>query len=205
MISSKYTKDYSVSYELSARGRLVPTATYAGSYYRFVKEPAEQAAARKRLILLLVPTILAMIVLLSVNRVFPQVVQIWLMPVFLSVIPMAFVVLGVWRIFTAKEPFIHKRRDQIENRFPPALLFFMIFCAVGFATSVVALILAGFTVPRLLYVAGVLVLAALSVFLFGLRGCWKTEELPKTEEEDPASEASETADPPAPAEPEAEN
>ena len=117
MISTKYTKDYSVSYELSARGRLVPTAVYSGSYYRFALDPEGVAAAKKRLLMILIPTLALLIALLSVNRVFPQSVQIWLLPVFFSVIPLAFVILGVWRVFTVKETFIHKRRDQIERPF----------------------------------------------------------------------------------------
>ena len=200
MISTKYTKDYSVSYELSARGRLVPTAVYSGSYYRFALDPEGVAAAKKRLLMILIPTLALLIALLSVNRVFPQSVQIWLLPVFFSVIPLAFVILGVWRVFTVQETFIHKRRDQIENRFPPAMLFYMVFCAAGFGTSIAAAVISGVTVWKLLYVVGVLALTVLAALLFRQRVYWKTLELPKEEPEeaeeepgDPALPASEDA------------
>lgn len=204
MISTKYTKDYSVSYELSARGRLVPTAIYSGSYYRFAAEPEAVAAARKRLLLLLIPSVLVLIALLSTNLAYPKDAQVWLLPVFFSLIPMAFVILGTWRVFTVGETFIHKRRDQIENRFPPALLFYMLFCAAGFVTSVIAAVISGVTVWKLLYAAGVLVQTFLAVLLFRQRGSWRTVELPKAEQDEEAESDPELSEPDARKEPDSD-
>ena len=185
MISSKYTKDYTLSYEMGPGGRLRSTAVYAGKYYSFAAEEAELKARRRVLLALLVGAAVLLLVLLTFSNVIDTRYRYLSLPISFDVIALVFVILGVWRICTAGERFVHRRRDQIENRFPAALFFFLLLSALSFGAMVVLLFLAEITVPRLLYTAAALGLAVLSALLFAQRKLWHTVELPGQSDSEP--------------------
>ena len=174
MRSKRYLKDYQLTPEVTAKGRLSPVASYVGAYHRFTAEPAELARARLAYALLTAAAVVLLFLLLWFSDVIDRERRFLLLPITFNIFPAFGTVMGVLRLRGAPERMTLKQRDRICNRLPAFSLGFMIFAVLGFAATVAQLALNGWTLPTGLYCADALALAVLTVFIFRLRRVLKT-------------------------------
>ena len=174
MRSKRYLKDYQLTPELSAKGRLSPVASYVGSYYRFVAEPEALRRARLAYGILTAGAVLLLVLQLWYTDLLDRERRFLILPMAFNINPAFGVVMGVLRLRAAPERMTLKQRDRICNRLPAFSFGFMIFAVLGFAATVAQLALNGVTLPTGLYCADALALAVLTVFIFRLRRVLKT-------------------------------
>lgn len=175
MASKKYLKDYTLTPEVNAKGRLRPVASYAGDYFRFTAWSGDVRAARQRYLLLGIPAGVILFLLLYFSGVFDWNHRWLVLPIAFNVIPAFGTGMGIGRFCTAPEKMTRKLRDKICDRLPPFSLFLMIFSFLSLASAVTLLILTGITVPAGLYALGTLILLVLSVLIFAQRKILATE------------------------------
>ena len=175
MASKKYLKDYTLTPEVTAKGRLRPVASYTGDYFRFTAYSGDVKAARLRYILLGVPAAVLLFLLLYFSGIFDWNHRWLVLPIAFNLIPAFGVGMGVGRFCTAPEKMTRKLRDKICDRIPPFSMFFMVFSFLSLAAAVAFLFLGGLSVSAGLYALDTLILFVLSVLIFAQRKILVTE------------------------------
>ena len=178
MRSRRYLKDYKLTPEVTAKGRLSPVASYVGAWHRFTAEPLELDRAKKLYIALTAAAVVLLLVQLWYTNLLDRERRYLLLPMAFNIFPAFGTVMGVARLRSAPERMTLKQRDRICNRLPAFSLGFFVFAVLSFIATVVQLILHGVTLPTALYCADALVLSVLTFFIFRLRKILKTEVLP---------------------------
>lgn len=175
MRSKRYLKDYQLTPEVTAKGRLSPVASYVGAYHRFTAEPESLARAKKAYTILTAAAVVLLVLQLWYTDLMDRERRWLLLPMAFNVFPGFGVVMGVLRLRTAPERMTLKQRDRICNRLPAFSFGLMAFALLSLAATVAQLILNGVSLPAALYCADALALSVLSVFIFRLRRVLKTE------------------------------
>ena len=175
MRSKRYLKDYELTPEVTAKGRLSPVASYVGAYHRFTAERAELARAKLAYQLLTAAAVLLLFLLLWFSDVIDRERRFLLLPITFNIFPAFGVVMGVLRLRSAPERMTLKQRDRICNRLPAFSFGFFGLALLSLAATIAQLILNGVTLPTALYCADTLLLSVLSFFIFRLRRVLNTE------------------------------
>ncbi len=169
MVSRKYTSDYRVESVIGQKGRPETVTVYCGKYFDFQKDRKFMDALRVRYTVLCAVLTVAAAVPLFFNNDFTRQMYL-LLPLVLLFIPIYQMWASMYRLWTAKGPFIREHRDKIANRIPSASLFLLILGLAGLVGTVVYLCLSGFPRTSFLWAGLSLLRAALSVWMFALRG-----------------------------------
>lgn len=177
MRSKRYLKDYQLTPEVTAKGRLSPVASYIGAYHRFTAEPAELERAKRLYQILTAAAVLLLGLLLWYTDLIDRERRFLLLPIAFSVIPAFGTVMGVLRLRSAPEKMTLRQRDRICNRLPAFSFGLFVFAVLSLIATAAQLILHGVTLPTALYCADALLLSVLSFFIFRLRRILKTEVL----------------------------
>ena len=175
MRSRKYLKDYQLTPEVTAKGRLSPVASYVGAWHRFKAEPLELDRAKKLYIALTAAAVVLLLVQLWYTDLLDRERRYLLLPMAFNIFPAFGTVMGVARLRSAPERMTLKQRDRICNRLPAFSFGFFAFAALSLIACAVQLILNGVTLPTALYCADALVLSVLTFLIFRLRRVLKTE------------------------------
>lgn len=181
MRSKRYLKDYQLTPEVTAKGRLSPVASYVGAYHRFTAEPAELARARLAYALLTAAAVVLLFLLLWFSDVIDRERRFLLLPITLNIFPAFGTVMGVLRLRGAPERMTLRQRDRICNRLPAFSFGFLGLALLSVAATAAQLIINGVTLPTALYCADTLVLSVLCFFIFRLRRVLKTEVITAAE------------------------
>ena len=175
MRSKRYLKDYKLTPELTAKGRLSPVASYVGAYHRFTAEPAELERAKRLYQILTAVAVLLLVLQLWYTDLMDRERRFLLLPMAFNIFPAFGTVMGVLRLRIAPPRMTQRQRDRICNRLPAFSLGFMVLAVLSFAATVAQLCLHGVILPTTLYCADALALSVLTVFIFRLRRVLKTE------------------------------
>ena len=175
MASKKYLKDYTLTPEVNAKGRLRPVASYTGDYFRFTAYEGAVKAARLRYLLFGIPAAVLLFLLLYFSGVIDWDHRWLVLPIAFNAVPAFGVGMGIGRFCTAPEQMTRKLRDKICDRLPAFSLFFLVFSFLSLAAAVGNLILSGASAGALLYALDTLVLFVLSVLIFAQRKILATE------------------------------
>lgn len=178
MRSKRYLKDYQLTPEVNAKGRLLTVASYTGSYHRFTAEKDALSRARWTYLILMLAALVFFILQLWYTNLFDRDKRYLVLPMSFNVLPAFGVVLGVIRFLVAPSQMTLRQRDQICNRLPASSFCFFLFALLAFAATVVHLIDSGFLLSAGLYCADALALMLLSLWIFSLRGILRTEVIP---------------------------
>lgn len=175
MRSKRYLKDYQLTPEVTAKGRLSPAASYVGAYHRFTAAPEALDRAKLAYTVLTAAVVVLFVAQLWFTDLLDRERRFLVLPMAFNVFPVFGVVMGVIRLRTAPEKMTLHQRDRICNRLPAFSFGLMVFALLSFAATVAQLALHGVTVPTALYCADALALSVLAVFIFRLRKILKTE------------------------------
>lgn len=175
MRSRKYLKDYQLTPEVTAKGRLSPAASYVGAYHRFTAEPEELTRAKRAYLILTIAAVILLLVQLWFTDLMDRERRWLLLPMAFNIFPAFGTVMGVARLWTAPGKMTLRQRDRICNRLPAFSFGLFAFAALSLIACAVQLILNGVTLPTALYTADALVLSVLSFLIFRLRRVLKTE------------------------------
>ena len=177
MRSKRYLKDYQLTPQLTAKGRLSPAASYIGSYYRCTAAPEALAGVKRTYLILTAAAVILLLVQLWFTDLIDRERRYLLLPMAFNIFPAFGTVMGVLRLRLAPEKMTLRQRDRICNRLPAFSFGFLAFALLSLIACIVQLILNGVTVPTALYCADAAGLSVLCVFIFRLRRILKTETL----------------------------
>ena len=175
MRSRKYLKDYQLTPEVTAKGRLSPAASYIGAYHRFTADPEELARAKKLYIIFTAAAVVLLLVQLWYTDLMDRERRYLILPMAFNIFPAFGTVMGVLRLRTAPEKMTLRQRDRICNRLPAFSFGFFVFAVLSLIACAVQLILIVVTLPTALYCAAALALSVLTFLIFRLRRVLKTE------------------------------
>lgn len=176
MVRKKYADDFRLENVLDTNGKLKTKAVYRGKWYRF-RSDSDVIGRMKRIYTAL--AIVSVLVLLAMLFTTDTMGNFWyvVMPLACNLIPVFFVVIGCWRLLTARDRVTREHKDKIHDRLAPASLFQTVFALLGAAGGIASDIrLSSFTLGRALFLLGGLVLAAAGLFMFLLRNNLLMEE-----------------------------
>lgn len=165
MVSKKYTKDYRVEARLTKRGAVRDEAIYCGEYFTFSR-PREDV---RRSMWLLSAVELGIALSILAPMCFPCAYcrQMYVvLPLVLSLIPVYFLAVSLYRVWTAGEKVIHEHRDKIANRFPAFALLQIIAAGLVLAGSAVFVIIGEPDVIDWIFSALSVLRVAASVLIF---------------------------------------
>lgn len=177
MISRKYAKDYTVSYEKTPRGQLKPTPVYVGPRFRLPLEGEALGRIKLRFLLLTVLCGLCLLALLWFSWLFDGDHHYLVLPMALAVLPMALTALGAWRLWTWPAELTREQRDRLANQLPAACFFLALLGVLSLAAGVIQLFVGGLNWANGLYGLCALVFAVGSVLLFAGRKSLKPRPL----------------------------
>ena len=175
MRSRKYLKDYQLTPEVTAKGRLSPAASYIGAYHRFTAAPEDLDRAKKLYIIFTAAAVILLLVQLWFTDLIDRERRWLLLPMAFNIFPAFGTVMGVARLRSAPEKMTLRQRDRICNRLPAFSFGFLAFAVLSLMACIAQLILNGVTLPTALYCGAALALSVLTALIFRLRRVLKTE------------------------------
>jgi len=178
VVSRKYTKDYRVEARLTKRGAVRDEAIYCGAYFKFSR-PRE---AIRRCLRFHSAAELGIALSIIAPMCFPCAYckQIYIvLPLVLSLLPVWFLFMALYRVQTAGEKVIREHRDKIANRFPTAALFQLIAAGLVLIGTVVFIIIGALQAVDWIFSALALLRAAAAVPIFLRRRDFAMEVVPE--------------------------
>lgn len=177
MRAKRYLKDYQLTPEVDARGRLVSMPSYTGEYYRFLAEPDRLRRAK---VFYLVLTLLALALFfgqLWYTDLFDREKRYLILPMSFNVIPSLGVVFGVFRFLAAPNRLTLRQRDRICNQLPAFSFAYFFLAVLAFVTTLIQLFMSEINTPLLLYSADAFALMLVTWQIFRLRRVLATEKM----------------------------
>lgn len=178
----KYIKDYGIERQLAPGGKMRAVAVYRGDWFRFSAAPEALKKTRILYLTLSIASTVLIVFLLCTTNWFDNIGYVTLPAALLS-IPVLYLCLCTWRIWTAAGPVTREHQEKAQVRMSPTSVFGMALSAVCTAGCVLRQCLTGKTDARKLLFT-VLCAALFGIFLlaFRLRGGLAME---KTEPPEP--------------------
>lgn len=141
MVSKKYAKDFEVVYDETPGGKLKARAVYTGRFYVF-SDTAEGIKKTAALFTALsftawIAFVIPLLILSEAART-----SYVIIPHACVFMPLLFMSVVAYDLWTAKQPFTREKSDHIAQRTPKSALFMTVFSAIG-AAGFVLLLLTG--------------------------------------------------------------
>ena len=178
VVSRKYTKDYRVEARLTKRGAVRDEAVYCGDYFTFSRPRKD---VRRSLWYLSAAELgIALSIILPMCFPCAYCKQMYVvLPLVLSLIPLYFLAVALYRVGTAGEKVIREHRDKIANRYPAAALIQLIAAGLVLAGSAVFVIIGEPETIDWIFSALSVLRAAAAVLVFLHRRAFEMEPVPE--------------------------
>ena len=179
MAKNRFGRDYRLIDTFDEKGRVRTTTEYIGASYRFENEPRIVREAVRKLLPLCAAGWIFFVAAMALpsaamHRLYTS------LPVIFTAIPLFLLTdhALTLRKMDPAQPMEHRRADLVNNRFPPAALFVVIFPALALTGELVSF-LTGTVLMKgdILFAAGCGVLLFIGRFLFAQRGKLKAKEV----------------------------
>ena len=137
MVSRKYVGDYRLENVPDRRGKLKTVPVYRGPLFRFKAENGVVKAAKRRLLLLTALATASLLVTMLLRSEFLTRIYI-VMPLVLSILPVALLWMGVYNLITAGGSVRRDQSDRIYNRFAGWSVVLVVISAFSLAGQIIA-------------------------------------------------------------------
>ena len=186
MAGKKYADDYRLDKQLTDSGKVRTTAVYQGDWYGFCREPE---AIRSLSLTVLLASVGVLVLMFPLLLLRPN--EIPISTSFFVVMPMAFVLLPVFRLFMVgirlrrfQEPLTREQKDQTDVRLRRASIWLTVMTAVHLAGCGVYAYLEGLRNSDWIVVLCTGLELAVSVFLLTQRKKAETKITKKAEKKE---------------------
>lgn len=140
MVSRKYVNDYGLENVRGKNGRVKTVSVYKGPWFRFTAKPEELKKSRSICIAASLAGTAAMLPPLFIKAEILGAVYV-LLPLLCCLWPIAFELMGVYRLLTAAERVTREHKDKIYARFSSCCVFQGIFAFFSLAGQIVFYVL----------------------------------------------------------------
>lgn len=176
MARNRYIGDYRLVEQIDARGRVKTTYEYIGPDYRFVSGWQEAARAGRKALILCAAGAAAFLAALLPGS---DVTHRWFvsMPFVIAIVPLVMTGDLILSMPRKESPLEHRQADRMSNRYPAAVLFLTVLCAISLLGALGSMIFSGTASPAdAVFCLFAAVCCACGVMLFALRHSFRTEK-----------------------------
>ena len=132
MVTRKYTGDYRLENVLDSRGKMKTVSVYSGAFFRFTESGERLRRTKSLAAVLTVLSAAAGLIPLFINT---PIVHNWFVtvPFVCGLLPLAWEIMSVFLILTAKERVKREERDKMTPRLTLASLLVLILTVISLA------------------------------------------------------------------------